>query len=265
MKQAGVPASKKQDELDKLIDEIHEQAGYENFALAPNITRMQVAASYGPLVLINVSDYHCDAIIIEQHQIRSLFLPNLTSIDVVAKSDRDDPGSPNILEWLWNAITNPILDALGFMQPPSDENWPPVWWITTGLLSKFPLHASGRHSKDSTDTVLDRVISSYSSSLRAIIQGRSDRDPELTLPTSAHVLLVAMEHTPGYPDLPFAPKEIAMLHNLRKSMALTPLEPRRHKQDILSHLAQFKIFQSRQYRHRLRSTQELFDLERGRE
>lgn len=234
--------SKKHDELDSLNDEIREQAGYENFWLAQNITRMRVAASYGPIVLINVSDYRCDAILIEQHQIRSIYLPNLSSTDVTEKSDRDDPGSPNILEWLWNTITNPILDALGFTQPPCHENWPRVWWITTGLLSKFPLHASGRHSKDSTETVLDRVISSYSSSVRAIIQSRSHRDPEVTLPASAHVLLVAMKHTPGYPDLHFAPQEIAVIHNLCKSMALNPLEPGRRKQDVVSHLPQSKIF-----------------------
>jgi hypothetical protein len=60
--------------------------------------------------------------------------------------------------------------------------------------------------------------------------------------TSAQALLVAMEHTPGNSRLPFATKEVAMLHGLCKSMAFNPIEPGRCRQDVLLHLPQCQIF-----------------------
>jgi tetratricopeptide (TPR) repeat protein len=226
-------------ELDKLIVEIRKQSGFEDFLLAPSEAEMQAAAKYGPIIVINVSKYRCDAILIEQHQIRFLALPNLNSEEIKKKAQRDDLGVPKFLEWLWDVVTNPILDALGFTQPPSDNNWPHVWWIPTGPLSKFPLHAAGRHTKGSFETVPDRVMSSYSLSVKAIIYSR--RRP-ITLSTSAQALLVAMEDTPGSSRLPSATKEIAMLHGLCKSMAFNPIEPGRRKRDVASHLRQCKIF-----------------------
>jgi len=55
------------------------------------------------------------------------------------KTLRDDLGCHKVLEWLRDVVTNSILDALGFAQPPYEDNWPHVWWIPTGPLSKFPL------------------------------------------------------------------------------------------------------------------------------
>ncbi len=43
-----------------------------------------------------------------------------------------------LLEWLWNTVACPSLDALGFKDPVTDNNWPRVWWIPAGLLSQLP-------------------------------------------------------------------------------------------------------------------------------
>ena len=137
---------------------------------------------------------------------------------------------------------NPILDALEFTGPPPGNKWPRVWWIPTGPLSKFPIHAAGYHSKDSTRTVLDRVMSSYSSSIKAIIHGRSRRTPEATQSARREALLVAMQDTPKNFTLPSAKKEVAMVHRLCNSMALHPVEPGRLKRDIMSHLPNSIIF-----------------------
>ncbi|KAF7174386.1 hypothetical protein CNMCM6106_008626 [Aspergillus hiratsukae] len=225
--------------FDELIVEIRQKPGFEDFLLAPTGEDMQAAAKYGPIVVINVSKYRCDAILIEQHRIRRLDLPNLNSEEIKKKEQEDHLTSPKVLEWLWDVVLSPILGALGFNQPPSDDDWPHVWWIPTGALTRFPLHAAGRHAKGSTETVIDRVMSSYSSSVKAIIHGR--RRP-LTQAPSAQALLVAMEQTSGHSSLPFATQEVAMLHSLCKSMKFNPIEPERRKQKILSHLPQCSIF-----------------------
>jgi hypothetical protein len=225
--------------MEKVLSNIRNQIGFENFLLAPRKEDIQISASYGPVVIINVSEYRCDAILVEQLQIRSLALPNLNMNELKEKAEKDNIGCLRTLQWLWDVVMNPILDALGFTEPPSDNEWPRVWWIPTGPLSKFPLHAAGRHTEGASETVLNRVISSYSSSIKAIIHGRQR---PLSPSTSAQALLVAMEHTPGSSRLPFAAKEVAMLHGLFKSELFNAIEPGRRKKDVVSHLPQCKIF-----------------------
>ncbi|EXK36719.1 hypothetical protein FOXG_21059 [Fusarium oxysporum f. sp. lycopersici 4287] len=78
----------------------------------------------------------------------------------------------SILGWLWDVAVCPILDALGFPKPTMDDEWPRVWWIAVGELSSFPLHDAGRHTSSSTDSAIDRVVSSYSPSVRALLHAR---------------------------------------------------------------------------------------------
>jgi hypothetical protein len=59
---------------------------------------MQAAAKYGPIIVINVSKYQCDTILVEQHQIWFLALPNLNSEEIKKKAQRDDLGVPKFLE-----------------------------------------------------------------------------------------------------------------------------------------------------------------------
>jgi hypothetical protein len=227
------------EELDKLIVKIRKLPEFEDFLLAPSEGQMQVAAKRGPIVAINVSEYRCDAILIEQHQIRSLALPLLDIKVIKEKALSRDLASLEVLEWLWDTVTSPILDALGFTQPPSEDDWPHMWWIPIGPLSKFPLHAAGRHIKGSSETVLDRVMSSYSSSVKAIIHGRRRAVIESF---SAQALLVAMENTPEQTRLLYANKEIEIIRSLVKAMSFDLIEPGRRKQIIISHLPQCKIF-----------------------
>lgn len=227
-------------ELDELVADIRTRPGLDDFLCAPSEEETRAAARWGPIVIINVSEYRCDAILVEQHQIRSLALPDLNSTDIKTKAQMGDLGRIGVLEWLWNVVAGPVLGALGFTEPPN-EDWPHVWWIPTGALSRFPLHAAGYHSKPSTEAVLDRVMSSYSSSIRASIHGRRRRHRGLqSTPTQA--LLIAMENTPEHSRLPSTTKEISMLHRLCESMGLQPVEPKRCKQDVLACLSDCQIF-----------------------
>ena len=109
-------------DLDELIIRIREQSGFEDFLLAPSKMEMQYAARFGPIVVINVSEFHCDAILIEQHEVRSLALSYLSAKNIKKQVQRGYLGNPEVLKWLWEIVTNPILDALGFTHPPSDDN-----------------------------------------------------------------------------------------------------------------------------------------------
>ncbi|KAL4864731.1 CHAT domain-containing protein [Aspergillus spectabilis] len=208
-------------DFDKLLVEIRKQPGFDDFLQAPSEEEMRLAAHDGPIVTINISQYRCDAIIVTQNKICFLPLPNLKSEEIREKAEKGDLGSSIVLEWLWDNITHPVLEALGFTQSPSDSNWPHVWWILTWPLSKFPLHAAGYHGRGNSETVLDRVMSSYSSSVKAITHGR--RRPAK--------------------QLPFAAEEVKILHGLCKSMGLDPIQPKEYKRDIIPFLPQSRVFQ----------------------
>ncbi|KAM0148086.1 hypothetical protein ACHAPG_010202 [Botrytis cinerea] len=227
--------------LNEVIEEIRQQDGFRDFLLPPSKEEMVAAARLGSIVVINVSKYRCDAILVEKHQIRLLHLPDLSKKEIEEKSV-EILGTPKVLEWLWDVAVHPILEALGFIQPPSDGNWPHVWWITTGPLSKFPLHAAGYHSKPSMESTLDRVMSSYSSSIKTIIHARRRSVVNNMLHTPAHALLVAMKVTPGCSSLLFAEEEIVALNTLCKSMDLIPLEAEAQMESVKSHLPKCKIF-----------------------
>ncbi|KAJ9417831.1 CHAT domain-containing protein [Fusarium oxysporum] len=227
--------------LDEVIAEIQRQPGFEDFLAAPSEAELKASASCGPIVIINTSEYRCDAILVEQHQIRSVQLPK----DMEKEARNRDPGKIETLEWLWDTVAHQILDALGFTQrdDPSLEKRPRIWWVATGIMTKFPLHAAGRHNDPSTESanVLDRVMSSYSSSIKTIIQSRR-RGHEAAASAPAQALLVSMKHTPEQTSLPFAAREIEVIRDLVKTMQLEPIEPGQHKHDVMAHLPQCKVF-----------------------
>ncbi|MFD4210630.1 CHAT domain-containing protein, partial [Micromonospora tulbaghiae] len=108
-----------------------------------------------------------------------------------------------VLEWLWDAAAEPVLRSLGFTGEPSPgQSWPRVWWAPGGLLSLLPLHAAGHHSEslraDLRDgeppTVMDRVVSSYTTTIRALHHARRRHT---SAPSVSRSLIVAMPTTPG--------------------------------------------------------------------
>jgi CHAT domain-containing protein len=79
------------------------------------------------------------------------------------------------LEWIWDTVAGVVLDALGHTGPPAEDHWPRIWWSPTGPLAALPLHAAGYHDAEDRAggaTVLDRVVSSYTPTLRALIHAR---------------------------------------------------------------------------------------------
>jgi Tfp pilus assembly protein PilF len=228
--------------FNEVISEIRNLPGFQNFLLPPSSEELMAAAYQGPLILINVSAYRCDAFLVEHYQIRVVPLPNLSESELSTRVRQHSVGSTSTLQWLWSAAAEPILQALGYHQPPLDDNWPQVWWIPTGVLSHFPIHAAGFHTKGSAETVLDRVMSSYASSIKALVYGRRHAIPRPAESALEHALLIAMQDTPGCSRLPFAPKEVEMLTGLCPSLQLKSVMPSPHRGEVLAHLRACKIF-----------------------
>ena len=227
--------------LEQMIGDIRRLPGFERFLLAPTENELKAAAVSGPVVVINVSDYRCDALIIEKRGLLALRLPGLDSKDIRARAKTLEKPEQQLMEWLWDTIGKPVLDALGLVQAPSGS-WPRIWWIPTGPLTKFPLHAAGDHSRGSCNTILDRVISSYSSSIRALIQSHQRRLRVKVAPAVNKAILVGMEMTPDQNRLRYVREEISKLSRLCRSMQLDVTIPQARQDDVLSALRDCRIF-----------------------
>jgi len=223
----------------KLTAEIRQLPGYETFMLPPSDDEIYKASECGPIVVINVSKLRCDALLVSDSRVQALALSGLTLEELQYQMSVRSFADPQTLEWLWDTIASPVLDVLGITETPPSDKWPRVWWIPTGPLVQMPLHAAGYHDLQSSKAVLDRVLSSYGSSIRNIIRGRRDA---IQTSTFDKALLIAMEHTPGHDSLPFATGEIDLVREIIRSMKLRPIVPERNKQDVTRYLPECKIF-----------------------
>ncbi|KAJ3454621.1 hypothetical protein MRS44_013221 [Fusarium solani] len=227
-------------QLTGLLETIRSKSGFERFLLAASEADMLEAARPGPIVVLNVSSYRCDALLIEQSGIRLLELPHL-SRDAINDHIRELK-SLDTLGWLWDAIVCPVLNALGFTGPPSNSQWPHVWWVPTGTLTRFPLHAAGHHLRRTGETAVDRVVSSYASSVKAIIHSRRRPQQAPAAGESRNAVVVAMQNTPKQEPLKHASDEVDAVVAVCESMGLPHDRPRPLKADVSSALEACRMF-----------------------
>ncbi|PSL52164.1 CHAT domain-containing protein [Saccharothrix carnea] len=194
-----------------VLDRIRAVPGLDSFLRPPSALDLRVAD--GAIVLVNISQWRCDALLITSRGVRSKRLRHVTLEEVeqrtgayLAALDTLDGGDlvarfdaqavvRETLAWLWDTIAGPVLKALGHTRAPRAA-WPRVWWCPTGALTHLPLHAAGRHDVPG-EAVLDRVVSSYTPTARTLNHTRS-RPPT----TRRDLLAVAMPTTPDHADLP---------------------------------------------------------------
>jgi hypothetical protein len=235
-------------DFDALLNEIRGESDFKNFLKPLRQDDIHEAARDGPVVVLSASEFRgVDAILITLKGVRVLRFAEVTMKELEQRSQ--NLTSLELLEWLWDAMAKPIMDALGFAQPPQDTNaFPRVWWIPTGILSRFPFHAAGHHSTltpTSTDTVMDRVMSSYSSSIKALLWVRR-RPYRPAVPKESQALLVAMTTTQERSYLSHALTEVQKVEKLlnEKSCACITLsnETRKERKDVFRHLEACQIF-----------------------
>ncbi|MFD6420468.1 CHAT domain-containing protein [Streptomyces sp. NPDC060198] len=209
---------------------------------------LRTTAAAGPVVLVNVSPYGSDALVVTEHTIEAVPLPDLdprttaerrrTFENALVRIDR--PGTSrkqsqraqqdvrDTLAWLWRAVTGPVLDRL----PGATR----VWWSPGGLLGTLPLHAAA--PSDAAPGALDRVVSSYTPTLRALHHARL----RTTRPAGTGTLVVSVARAPGQAPLPGA---------LREAQHLARLIPRATllRDDSATHSAVVSALHDHAYAH----------------
>jgi tetratricopeptide (TPR) repeat protein len=230
--------------FDALVNHIRQQKGFERFLQPPDEKDLHEAVQDGPLVVLSASQYSgVNAFLIKQgNGVEILPLQGVSIEDLEERSA--NLSTLEGLEWLWTCVAKPILDALGYTelpQPPG-EALPRIWWIPTGILTRFPLHAAGCHAAGFGDTVMDRAMSSYSSSIRTLLATR--RRAYLS-PRPRQVLLVAMASTPQHNPLALPAEETGTVEGLfasNKSFNCVSLRDRPCKRQVLQHLETSQFF-----------------------
>ncbi|GAB7106298.1 hypothetical protein JCM4814A_46120 [Streptomyces phaeofaciens JCM 4814] len=211
-------------EWDTLLAEIRRLPGFERFLLPPTWAELREQAAEGPVVYVNATRGRCDALAVTRSGLCPIPLPGLEWTAIEREANRLVPaalaGAPvaqplrEILAWLWDTVTRPVLDALeagGHLPAGADGGPPRLWWCPTGPMIWFPLHAAGHRP----GAVLDRVVSSYTPTLRALASARlARREGRADGPGPRRTLVVSMPRTPQASPLPGVRRESARLRTL---------------------------------------------------
>jgi tetratricopeptide (TPR) repeat protein len=220
---------------DDAIKQVRKIKGLEDFLRPARYADLRAAAAKGTVVMVNVSRHGSHAFLVSAATGPERISPVVVGLpdaprDIVTKQanvllgaqrragslatgwqrESDRHAVFDVLAWSWQAITEPILAALGHTDTPEGriEDWPRLWWCPTGPATSLPLHAAGhhprtRHQRDAmgeraalADTVAGRVISSYASTLTVLAQNRARSAPE-----QIRQLAVGVPEAPSYaPD-----------------------------------------------------------------
>ncbi|MFD3589816.1 CHAT domain-containing protein [Streptomyces sp. NPDC058683] len=265
--QSGAPADRRRwtAGLTDLLAGIRELEGFASFARPPALSDLLDEAREGAVVAFAVSRYRSDALLLHGTDVTALPLPRLTWTDLLeqvrvfhralavagdAEASRQQLQEAQqtlraVLEWLWDRATGPVLEALGHTAEPAPGTpWPRVWWATGGVLGMLPVHAAGHHgdspggaSGRGRRTVMDRVVSSHTPTIRALSHARRRRETQRAQASATAVraagagtaaeddrsLIVAMPVTPGAPPLHKVRQEVEKVSShLPRPVVLSP-------------------------------------------
>ena len=189
-----------------IITEIRRLPGFFRFLHPPLFLNLGISASGGPVIIPNVIQYTCNALIIlsENHPVHvplpitktraselSVKLCGLTSR---AKFRNVTKELLVFLQELWDEVVLPIAKSLQEFCPRGTR----IWWCPTAEFSLLPLHAAGSFRKG--QSMFSDLYISYTPTLTALTRARRERplDPRIE---RHRMLLVGQAQAPGQTKL----------------------------------------------------------------
>ncbi|MFK0136303.1 CHAT domain-containing protein [Streptomyces murinus] len=243
-------------------DRVRKVPGFADFLKPPPLSAVREATVGGTVVIVNISVWRCDALLVTASSTETVPLPDLSArlcvewanrilavlekheiamhevvaartaaaqasdaaplhryhaakLALVAARTSAETTLSKCLAWLWDTVAEPVVTHLG-LEPGGGRR---LWWCPTGPLALLPVHAAG-HVGDPGRDLLDRAVSSYTPTLRALVSASQSlvRDPE------PRMLTVALGHTPGQTPLPNVSRECDHLRALFPPPGNTVLE-----------------------------------------
>ena len=200
-------------ERDEFILQIRDLPGFDRFMTFPLFYTLRSAASSGPVVIVNHSEWRSDILIL-LHDSSPSSIPTPTDFYHRANALKDklltsrvkdrldsseyDQTLASVLAELYELVGKPVIDRLRQLHVPDQSR---VWWCPTSVFCSLPLHAMGPIPSDDGERryFLDLYICSYTPSLSALIQSRN-RDSSSRSSDRPSELLVA-QTDPSLPDV----------------------------------------------------------------
>ncbi|TFY55266.1 hypothetical protein EVG20_g9383 [Dentipellis fragilis] len=174
------------------LDKIRQLDGFSDILRPKSFKSLQVAAADGPIILLNIdTESRSDAIILQNDgdpvlvplsrdnlpKIVSQITKAIASLNGAVRSSKPwhNPESPlgtmtGCLRLLWTFICKPIVTRLLELGVPEQSR---IWWYPPGMMAALPIHAAGPYV-DGERNLPDIFVSSYTSSLLALVKARSD-------------------------------------------------------------------------------------------
>ncbi|KAG1880880.1 TPR-like protein [Suillus subluteus] len=170
---------------DDVVSRIRMLPDLSRFLLPPMFSDLQKAADEGPVIIVNASQYSCDALIVLRDQ-NPVHVPlDVTRVEVselssdfqsVAEqfgcSDHQNK-LVGILRKLWHDIVDPVIQALRKSNVCPGSR---IWWCPTAEFTLLPLHAAGPYERE-RDNLSQIYISSYTPTLATLVRARQRVSP----------------------------------------------------------------------------------------
>ena len=162
---------------DLVVSQIRRIPAFSTFLEAEPFANLRKAATNGPVIIINISEFRSDAIIIQNSGDPILVnLPGATPGETQTISanlaESLKPGGHNkrrdweigkILRRIWDLIVGPVVRSLKGTVTEGSR----IWWCPTSTACSLPLHAAGPW-KGENRNLPDIFISSYTPTLSAL-------------------------------------------------------------------------------------------------
>ncbi|KAI0954771.1 hypothetical protein AcW1_006559 [Taiwanofungus camphoratus] len=206
---------------EQLLERVRQIEGFSDFLLPPCYDRLRLAASRGPVVLLNCSKMRCDALIllspddlVKRVPLGSITLETvgrmrqiMSGLARIAPSRLETPildrkaqlghtavfSLNEMLSELQKAVVKPVLAEIESSVVDSRR----IWWCPVGIFASLPIHGAMLYRGDQIHTNpesaddLDYVVSSYAPTLSLLVaESKASQKPPAILaigvPASNH-------------------------------------------------------------------------------
>ncbi|KIK46464.1 hypothetical protein CY34DRAFT_75878, partial [Suillus luteus UH-Slu-Lm8-n1] len=165
---------------DDVVSRIRMLPDFSRFLQPPLFSDLQKAAEEGPVIIVNASQYSCDALIVLSDQDPVHVPIDLTRAEVYELSSEfrslaehfgcSDQQNKlvGILRKLWHDIVDPVVQTLRVSNVRPGSR---IWWCPTAEFTLLPLHAAGPYERN-RDNLSQIYISSYTPTLATLVHAR---------------------------------------------------------------------------------------------
>ncbi|KAG2048564.1 hypothetical protein BDR06DRAFT_1024396 [Suillus hirtellus] len=218
---------------DGVITRIRMLPDFSRFLLPPLFSDLQKAAEDGPVIIVNASQYSCDALIIHTaedpvHVPLDITQTEVSELSSEFQSLAEQFGSSDhqlklvgILRKLWKNVVDPVVQALRKLNVcPSGSR---IWWCPTAEFTLLPLHAAGPYEPKKKN-LSDIYISSYTPTLTTLIRAR--KQPEGSRDASSpHFVAIGQGNPVNGRELKCVAPELAVVaQHVTPNVSFTSLE-----------------------------------------